>query len=183
MTDPTATERAGRFAGTPRGPTQLAAVIGRPVTHSLSPIIHNAAFAEAGLDWTFLAFEVGPDAVGAALDGVRALGLRGLSVTMPYKEAVADLVDRRTADADRLAAVNCVVNDDGQLIGHNTDGPGFLDAIAASAGFVAEGRRAVVVGAGGAARAIVLALSQAGAADVAVLNRTASRAEAAAALA
>jgi shikimate dehydrogenase len=165
------------------GRTQLAAVIGAPVTHSLSPAILNAAFAAADLDWAFLAFEVAPDRVAAALDGVRALGIRGLSVTMPHKEAVAALVDRASDDALALGAVNCVVHENGALVGHNTDGPGFVDALRAETGLDVAGRRVVLVGAGGAARAIALALGRAGAADVAVVNRTPARAEVAAALA
>lgn len=165
------------------GRTQLAAVIGAPVAHSLSPAIHNAGFAAAELDWAFLAFEVAPEQVEAALDGVRALGIRGLSVTMPHKEAVAALVDRRSDDATALGAVNCVVNDGGELVGHNTDGPGFIDALREEVAFDVADRRVVVIGAGGAARAIALAVGRNGAADVAVVNRTAARAEAAAALA
>ncbi|MGI8662755.1 MAG: shikimate dehydrogenase [Acidimicrobiales bacterium] len=165
------------------GRSQVAGVIGSPVAHSRSPAILNAAFASAALDWIYVAFEVAPQRLRAALDGARALGVRGLSVTMPHKDAVATLVDRASDDAVMLGAVNCVVNDGAALVGHNTDGPGFIDALVADAGFLAEGRRVVLVGAGGAARAIALALGRAGAADVAVLNRTQSRAQAAAALA
>jgi shikimate dehydrogenase len=163
--------------------TKLAAVIGSPVEHSRSPAILNAAFEANELDWAFLAFTVEPGKVGAALDGVRALGIAGLSVTMPHKEAVAALVDRTSDDAAALGAVNCVVNDGGALVGHNTDGPGFIDALRIGAAFDPAGRRAAVIGAGGAARAIALALGRAGAADVAVVNRTEEKAVVAAALA
>ncbi len=164
------------------GTTRVAGVIGTPIRHSLSPVIVNAAFEALDLDWSYFAFDVAPDDVAAALDGMRALRLAGLSVTMPHKERVAALVDRCSDDATALGAVNCVVSDTGELIGENTDGPGFIDALAADLGFDPARRRAVVVGAGGAARAVVLALARAGAADIAVVNRTATNAERAVAL-
>lgn len=163
--------------------TRLAAVIGSPVRHSLSPLIHNAAFAAAGLDWAYLAFEVADgDAVGA-LTGARSLGIDGLSVTMPHKTAVARAVDERSVDAEVLDAVNCVVRRGDRLRGENTDGGGFLDALRLDEGIDPSGRTCVVLGAGGAARAVVHALGGAGAASVVVVNRTADRAERAAALA
>lgn len=165
------------------GASRLAAVIGDPVRHSLSPTLLNAAFAEAGLDWHFMALEVAEGRSDEALDSVRALGLAGLSVTMPHKAAVAAAVDHRTEQAELLDAVNCVVAEGGRLVGHNTDGDGFLDGLRHDTGFDPAGRSTVVIGAGGAARAVVLALARAGAAEVAVVNRTASRAEVAAGLA
>ena len=165
------------------GATRTAGVIGSPVRHSLSPVIHNAAFAAVGLDWVFLAFDVADGDAPAALEGMRALAIDGLSVTMPHKHAVARAVDRCSADAETLDAVNCVVREGGTLVGENTDGPGFLDALRLDVGFDPDGRRAVVFGAGGAARAVIRALGQAGAAEVVVVNRTPGRAEAAAGLA
>jgi shikimate dehydrogenase len=158
-------------------------VIGAPIRHSLSPAIFNTAFTVCNLDWVYLAFDVPAGEAGRALDAMRALDLGGLSVTMPHKDAVAELVDHSTPEAAALHAVNCVVSTGDGLVGENTDGPGFLDALRTDAGFEVAGRRAVVLGAGGAARAIVLALSRAGAAEVAVVNRTAERGEIAAALA
>ena len=166
-----------------RGSTRLAAVIGSPIRHSLSPAIFNAAFAEAGLDWVYVAFEVAAGDVPRALEGMRAFDIGGLSVTMPHKDAVAEHVDHCTPEAAALRAVNCVVPTADGLVGDNTDGPGFLDALRAEIGFDVTGRRTVVVGAGGAARAIVLALARAGAEEVTVVNRTAARADAAVALA
>lgn len=166
------------------GHTRVAAVIGHPVRHSLSPAIHNAAFAALGLDWAYLAFEVAPGDGGAAVAAVRTLGLGGLSVTMPHKDAAARAVDRCTDAAAALGAVNCVVPlADGTLLGENTDGAGFVDALAADLDLTPDGRRCVVLGAGGAARAVVRALAGAGAAEVVVVNRTAERAAAAVALA
>jgi len=168
----------------PGGATRVAAVIGSPIRHSLSPAIHNAGFAAAGLDWTFLAFEVAEGDTKAALDGMRALGIAGLSVTMPHKTEVARLVDVLTEDAAALDAVNCVTRlGDGRLEGHNTDGPGFVDALIAETGFDPSDRRCVVVGAGGAARAVVRSLAAAGAAEVTVVNRSVAAAERAVALA
>ncbi len=116
------------------GGTRLAAVIGAPVRHSLSPTLLNTAFAEAGLDWHFMALEVAEGQAGEALDAVRALGLVGLSVTMPHKAAVAAAVDHRTDEAEALDAVNCVVVEEDRLVGHNTDGDGFLDGLRHDAG-------------------------------------------------
>jgi len=165
------------------GGTRLAAVIGSPVRHSLSPAIHNAAFAALGLDWVFVALEVAPGAAPAAVEGMRVLGIDGLSVTMPHKEAVADAVDDLTPDARALHAVNCVARDGQRLVGHNTDGDGFVASLRAGAGVDPKGCRAVVLGAGGAARSLVLALVRAGATEVVVVNRSPERAKVAAALA
>jgi shikimate dehydrogenase len=167
----------------PNAGTTVVGVIGAPVRHSLSPVLHNAAFAALDLNWVSLAFEVAPGRAADALTGMRALGLAGLSVTMPHKGDVAAAVDRRTEVAQRLGAVNCVVNEGGVLLGANTDGEGFLASLVRGAGFDAAGKRCLVVGAGGAARAVVAALGGAGATDVAVLNRTPGRAAEAAALA
>lgn len=169
-------------AWSPTGTTSLAAVIGSPVRHSRSPAIHNAAFRALGLDWTYLAFEVADGAAAGAIAAMRSLDIRGLSVTMPHKAAVAQLVDELTDDAARLDAVNCVRWRDGTLVGDNTDGPGFLASLD-DAGVDVAGRRCVVLGAGGAARAVVLALARAGADEVAVVNRTPDKARDAAALA
>jgi len=164
--------------------TRLAAIIGDPVRHSLSPAMHNAAFGAMGLDWAYMAFEVPDGRAHAAVAGARALGLVGLSVTMPHKAAVVTAVDRLSPVAAALNAVNTVVRrTDDVLEGDNTDGAGFLDSLRHDEGFEPAGRRCLVVGAGGAARAVVKALADAGASEVVVVNRTRDRAEAAAALA
>jgi shikimate dehydrogenase len=165
------------------GATRLAAVIGAPVRHSLSPAIHNAAFAATGLDWVYVALEVAPGDCARALDGMRALGLGGLSVTTPHKDDVAALVDEASPAVAALGAANCVVPlPDGRLRGENTDGDGFVASLA-DAGWDPAGRRCCVLGAGGAARSIVLALARAGAGEVVVINRTPAKGQAAAALA
>ena len=163
--------------------TTVVGVIGDPVGHSLSPLLHNTAFVEMGLDWVSVGFPVAAGQAQTALAGMRALGIAGLSVTMPHKEAVAALVDRTTPVATRLDAVNCVTLASGELVGSNTDGEGFVAALRHGDGFEPEGKKCLVIGAGGAARAVVLALAEAGAAEVIVVNRTESRATLAAALA
>jgi shikimate dehydrogenase len=171
-------------AAGPSGTTHVAAVIGHPVRHSLSPLIHNAAFRALDLDWVFTAFDVAPGRAAAAAAAVRDLGIAGLSVTMPHKADILPAMDRLTSTAQTLGAVNTVVSDrSGQLLGDNTDGAGFIDALGEDEGFDPAGRRALVVGAGGAARAVVLALAGAGSAEIIVANRTLTRAEEAAALA
>lgn len=166
------------------GQTTVAALIGSPVTHSLSPAIHNAAFAAAGLDWVYVAFDVPAGGAPGALDAMRALGLGGLSVTMPHKDAVFAAVDELDPGAAALGSVNTVVRGaGGRLVGHSTDGDGFVASLRADAGFDPVGARVVVIGAGGAARSVVEALSRHGAAEVVVVNRTPERGERAAALA
>lgn len=145
------------------GTTRVAAVIGAPVRHSRSPAIHNAAFQARGLDWVFTAFEVAAGQGADAVASMRALGLAGLSVTMPHKDDAAWACDELTPDARALAAVNTVVvQPDGRLLGVSTDGDGFLRSLG-DVGFDPAERRALVLGAGGAARAIALALGRAGA--------------------
>ncbi|MFN2506560.1 MAG: shikimate dehydrogenase [Acidimicrobiales bacterium] len=164
--------------------TRLAAVIGHPVRHSPSPAMHNAAFRALGLDWAYLAFDVEPGQVPGVLTGMRSLGIAGLSVTIPHKEAVMEGVDRLSPLAEAVGAVNTVVLEPGgTLRGENTDGPGFLRALHDDEGFDPAGRRCLVVGAGGAARAVVKVLADEEASEVVVVNRTPARAEAVAALA
>ena len=182
VTATTTMERARADAGPE---VRLVGVIGSPIAHSLSPLLHNAAFAALGLGatWRSVAFEVAPGQAAEALAAMRRADISGLSVTMPHKADVAGLVDECTEVARRLDAVNCIVNTEGVLLGTNTDGEGFVASLARGAGFAPGGRRCLVIGAGGAARAVVLALADAGAREVAVLNRTPERAATAAALA
>jgi shikimate dehydrogenase len=165
------------------GSTRLAALIGSPVRHSLSPTILNAAFAAVGADWVFLVFDVPAGRGAQAIAAVRELGIGGLSVTMPHKAAAHDAVDDRTPVAAALGAVNCVCWRGDRLLGDNTDGAGFVDALRMDEGVDPAGLRCAVLGAGGAGRAVALALGQAGAADIAVVNRSPERAAGAAILA
>lgn len=171
------------MAWAPGSHTRLAGVIGHPVRHSRSPAIHNAALRALGLDWAYLAFDVAPGAGAAAVSAMRGLGLAGLNVTMPHKADVARAVDRRSPVAEALGAVNTVVAAGDELVGENTDGAGLLAALAADHGFDPAGRRCLVLGAGGSARAVVLALAGAGARSVEVVARRPEQAGAAARLA
>jgi len=157
------------------GRTTLVGVIGYPVEHSLSPIMHNAAFAALGLDWAYVPLPVYPDHLGEAVRGLRALGFAGANVTVPHKQAVMMHLDDLSYTAQVIGAVNTIVVQDGTLYGENTDAAGFLAALA-EAGFDAAGAYAAVLGAGGAARAVVHALAQAGARQVQIFNRHLGRA-------
>jgi shikimate dehydrogenase len=164
------------------GATRLAAVIGDPARHSLSPTLLNAAFRALDLDWVYLAFDVARGDAAGALAAMRTLGIDGYSVTMPHKADVARGVDELSPEAAALDAVNCVVQRDGRLVGHNTDGEGFLRGLRHDAGVDPAGARCVVLGAGGAARAVIRALARASAAEVVVVNRSEEPARVAAAL-
>jgi len=171
--------------------TMVVGVMGWPIEHSVSPAMHNAAFAALGLDGCYLAFAVPPQRLPEAVRGVRALGLRGVNVTVPHKQAVIALMDELTPEAARIGAVNTILVRGGSvidgattsegpaLVGHNTDASGFLAALR-EAGFEPRGCRALVLGAGGAARAVVYALASVGA-QVTILNRRPERAAALAA--
>lgn len=153
--------------------TPVYAVIGDPVAHSLSPIMHNRALAARGLPGVYVGFHVTD--LPAAIAGIRALGVRGVSVTLPHKVVVIPLLDEIDETARAIGAVNTIVNDAGVLKGTNTDGAGALKALATVTDVT--GRRTAILGAGGAARAVARALSKAGA-KVALFNRTAARAAA-----
>lgn len=142
--------------------TRVAAVIGWPVEHSQSPALHNAAFAAAGVDAVLVALPVAPGGVAAAVAGMRAAGFLGASVTVPHKRAAYDACDRLAPSAQAVGAVNCLELAADGVIGHNTDAGGFVDALA-EAGHPVSGRRAVILGGGGAARAVWAGLGQAGA--------------------
>jgi len=158
------------------GETKLVGLIGWPVEHSLSPAMHNSAFAALGLNWCYVPLPVHPERLWEAIAGLRALGFVGANVTVPHKEAVMSYLDEVTPEAQTIGAVNTIVVLEEKSIGYNTDWQGFLAALSES-GFDPQGKRAVVLGAGGAARAVVYALAQGGA-QVTVLNRTLSRAQA-----
>jgi shikimate dehydrogenase len=164
----------------PSGQTTVAGIIGQPVRHSLSPAIHNAAYAALGLDWVYVAFPVAPGTVRDALVGLQAAGVAGCNVTMPHKTEAAHACDELTPAATALDATNTVTLGDGPRVGDSTDGDGFVDA-AEDAG-VDLAARVLVLGAGGAARAIVHALGAVGS-QVTVAARRPDAAAAAAALA
>ncbi len=158
--------------------TQLYGVLGNPIQHSLSPQIHNAAFKQLGINGTYLAFEVDPNALGLAFEGIRTLSIRGVNLTIPFKELALDYIDEIPEDLDRATgAINTVVNKNGQLLGFNTDSPGFLRALKEELNFNPEGKSILVLGAGGAARGALFALSRANADIIRVFNRTTDRAQ------
>lgn len=160
------------------GKSTVTGIIGHPVSHSLSPLMHNAAFAALGLDWVYVPFPVAPQDLPRAVAGLRALGVAGFNVTIPHKVAILPLLDRVSPEAQLIGAVNTVALKDGELTGFNTDGTGLVAALAAKLGFLAAGRSVLVLGAGGAARSALVALAGAGAARIELANRSAAKGEA-----
>ena len=159
------------------GKTKLLGIIGHPIEHSLSPRMHNAAFAADGVDYVYVAMDVGPDRLPTAVKGLAALGFVGFNVTMPHKEAVLPLLDQLDEGARLTCAVNTVVvGKRGLLRGLNTDGSGFVEACG-EAGVSLHGRRVLILGAGGAAAAIAVASLGEGASRLYIVNRTIGRAE------
>ncbi|MCH7712456.1 MAG: shikimate dehydrogenase [Chloroflexi bacterium] len=160
--------------------TSRLGIIGHPIGHSISPVFQQAALDHLGIDATYQAWEVAPVDVGGFVGGLREPGTLGINVTLPHKEAVMPFLDEVDDWATAAGAVNTIVNRqvNGQprLTGHNTDGTGFLRALREETGFTAQGRRILVLGAGGAARGVVLALSRESAAGLIIANRTVSRA-------
>lgn len=166
-------DRPGRV----RGSTRSVGVIGWPIEHSLSPVIHNSAFAALGMDWVYVPLPVVPPQLPAALEGLWALGFAGANVTMPHKTRAAEVIEDLSEDARLLRSVNTIVVGSEGLSGHNSDALGFERFLREDAGFDPVGRTALVFGAGGGARACVLALSRGGLAGLAVAVREPSRAE------
>ena len=152
------------------GKSKVYGVIGDPIGHSLSPAIQNAAFEASKLNCVFLAFRVKSEEVSKALDGIRALGIQGLNVTMPHKKAVISFLDEVDQNAKLLNAVNTIKNDNGKLYGLNTDGVGALEALREN-GVEPKGKKVTLLGAGGAARAIAFALAKE-ANELSIVNRT-----------
>lgn len=140
--------------------TKLYGLIGNPVSHSLSPLMHNSVFEELKLNSVYLAYAVDPACLGMAFEGLRALGAQGWNITIPFKESSLEFIDEVPEDIDRcVGAINTVVNSSGQLIGYNTDVPGFLYALHEDLKFNPEGKTAFVLGAGGAGRAVLFGLA------------------------
>ena len=154
---------------------ELVACFGQPVSENPTGVMQEAAFRALGLNWRYLTIEVSPQHLGDAIAGMRAFGMRGCNLTIPHKVAVMRHLDEVAPDAALIGAVNTVRREGARLIGENTDGKGFLRGLRKDAGLDPKGRRAVVLGAGGAARAIVTELALAGAAEVTVVNRSRER--------
>lgn len=157
--------------------TKILGIIGDPISHSLSPVMQNAALVEAGLDYVYLAFHVRPADLLSAVDGLRSLGVAGFNVTIPHKEAIIPFLDRIEGDAAVMGSVNVVKRDGDRLIGYNTDGIGFIRSLRVDLGVDPMGKRAVILGAGGAARGGAFALAAAGVSHITIVNRTVSRGE------
>jgi len=155
--------------------TKVCGVIGDPVEHTMSPVMHNAAFKKLGMDYRYLPFRVSKEELGRTIADMRALNIRGLNVTIPHKVAVIPFLDKLDPLAKEIGAVNTIVNDDGVLTGYNTDATGFLQALLDN-GVEPEGKRVVILGAGGASRAISFILAEKGARLV-ILNRRLNRAK------
>ena len=151
------------------GKTKVCGIIGDPIGHTMSPLMHNAAFTKMGIDYLYVPFRVKKEELSQAIAGMRALNIRGLNVTIPHKVAIMPLLDKLDGLAERIGAVNTVVNDDGVLTGYNSDASGFLQALRAG-GVEPAGKKVVVLGAGGASRAISFTLAERGA-HLVILNR------------
>jgi shikimate dehydrogenase len=157
------------------GTTKVCAIIGDPVDHSLSPVMHNAAFNELGLNLVYVAFNVTANELQEAMLGAKSLGLRGLNVTMPHKHAVMDYLDFVDSTAEKISAVNTILNNRGKLTGYNTDGSGAMIALQEN-GVDIEEKKMVLLGAGGAAKAIAYKAAQ-DVDELVILNRTEDKAK------
>ena len=151
------------------GKTRICAIIGDPIEHTMSPVMQNAAFRKLGLDYIYLPFRVRAEELAQAVEGMRALNVRGFNVTIPHKVTIIPMLDSLDSLAEKIGAVNTVVNNDGELRGYNTDATGFLQALL-ERGVEPAGKDVVVMGAGGASRAICYILAERGA-HLSILNR------------
>jgi shikimate dehydrogenase len=159
------------------GQTKVVGIFGDPVAHSLSPHMQNAAIKSSGLDAVYVPFHVTPTQLCDAVAGIRAMSLRGVNLTIPHKEAACHLVDKMDKQAALIGAINTIVNEDGCLKGYNTDGIGLLNALKQELDVDVAGKRVLLLGAGGACRAALVALCQAQVAWIGVANRTRERAQ------
>lgn len=151
-------------------------VFGDPIAQSRSPLMMNRAFEAAGIHGIYLAFHVRPEQLRQAVDGIRGLGFRGVNVTIPHKQAVMEYIDEIDEGARVIGAVNTIVNENGRLIGYNTDGIGYVRSLKEETGAELAGRNILILGAGGAARGVAYALAQEQPGQIWIANRTAERA-------
>ena len=160
------------------GTTRLCFILGRPIAHTLSPTMHNAAFAALALPYVYLPWAVPPEGLGAATAAFRAMeNFAGANVTVPHKEAIRVHLDALSPEAEGIGAVNTVIPRDGRLLGHNTDGVGFIASLR-EGGMDPRGARVLLLGAGGGAKGVSYALAAEGTAEITVANRSPERAEA-----
>jgi shikimate dehydrogenase len=156
--------------------TKLVAILGSPVSHTLSPAMHNAAFRDLGLDYYYLPIEVSSENLGAVVGGLRWLNYAGFNVTMPHKVGIIKYLDEIDGLAELVGAVNTVVIRDGRLKGYNTDGTGFIHALEQEKGIAVRDKKILILGAGGAAKSIALALAASNVREIAICNRTPDKA-------
>ena len=157
--------------------TRIYGIFGHPIEHSLSPVMQNNAFSELDLDSVYVAFDVPPERLSDAVNAIRALGISGINVTIPHKESIMAHLDEISSDAMLVGAVNTISNVDGRLVGFNTDVGGLLRALKDDLDFSPEGKKVFLVGAGGAARAVVVGLGRNYVSEIVIANRTFSKAE------
>jgi len=156
---------------------KIMGLIGYPLGHSVSPAMHNTAFKKLGLDCEYSLFEVEPKDLKEAVEGMRALHIAGFNVTIPHKEAVMPFLDEVTEIARVIGAVNTVKNQNGKLIGYNTDGAGFIESLKNDAKIKPKGKHAVILGAGGASRAVTVMLAESGAKTITITDIEAAKAK------
>lgn len=161
-----------------KGTTKLVGIIGSPVGHSLSPRMQNAAFRARGLDWCYIPLNLEPRFIKRGVEALSVLGFEGFNVTIPHKQTIIPLLDRITPEARFIGAVNTVVIKKGKLMGHNTDAEGFLRALREGRRLTLRGKKVLVLGAGGAARAVSFRLSLEGVREITIANRSAARSRA-----
>jgi len=162
----------------PSGSTKIVKLIGYPVEHSRSPLMHNAAFQSLGLDFVYLLFSVKPSHLKEAVTGLRASNVAGANVTIPYKEEVMKYLDEITPEAKLIGAVNTIHNREGKLIGYNTDGQGFITSLLTDGKVKLEGQKVFLIGAGGAGKAVAVKLAERGVERLVITDKIVERAEA-----
>ncbi len=159
------------------GKTKIIGVIGKNIKNSLSPLFHNQIILKYSLNFCYLPFQVTETSLGKAIQGIKALNIRGINITFPYKEKVIEFLDEVEESARRIGAVNTIVNNKGILIGYNTDVIGFKKSLQEDAKFIIKKKKAVILGAGGAARAVVYALLEEEIEEICIFNRTLEKAK------
>jgi shikimate dehydrogenase len=157
--------------------TRLYCLLGDPVSHSKSPAMMNAAFEAAGIDGVYLALRVGEPALGTVMGALRHVGCGGINVTAPHKQAVIPFLDRLSATAEKAGSVNTIVFDEGKLVGHSTDGEGLVAALEQHIGAAIRDKTILILGAGGAVRGVLPALTARGARQIVIANRSVAKAE------
>jgi len=159
------------------GKTKIIGVIGKNIENSLSPLIHNQIILKCSFNFCYLPFQIAETNLGKAIQGIKALNIRGVNITLPYKERVIDFLDEPEESARRIGAVNTIVNNKGILAGYNTDVIGFKKSLQEEGKFTTKGKKAVILGAGGAARAVVYSILEEGIKEVCIFNRTLEKAK------